>query len=132
VTLQVGSRTPPSFATEVIERALLNCRLILPEPARVITTKTINGAYAEFEITFFIETLALSRHAQNQWFDLRYRHSAAAATDLASLESASTPVSGVPRPVRSQAETGGRLGRDLAPLTPAERSATHCQIAATH
>ena len=32
VTLQVGSRAPPSFATEVIERALLNCRLILPAP----------------------------------------------------------------------------------------------------
>src|SRR5437764_10397773 len=37
VTLQVGSRTPPSFAAEVIERALLNCRLILPEPAPAIT-----------------------------------------------------------------------------------------------
>src|SRR5205807_1365397 len=60
VTLQVGGRTPPSSATEVIERALLNCRLILPEPAPAITTKTINGVYAEFEITFFTETLALS------------------------------------------------------------------------
>lgn len=34
VTLQVGSGAPPSFAIEVIERALLNCRLILTEPGR--------------------------------------------------------------------------------------------------
>src|SRR3954471_10671299 len=84
VTLRVGSRTPPSSATEVIERALLNCRLILAEPAPVITTKTINGVYAEFEITFFIETLAGSLPAQNEWFELVYRHLAAAAIDLAS------------------------------------------------
>src|SRR5438445_779647 len=90
VTLQVGGRTPPSSATEVIERALLNCRLILPEPAPAITTKTINGVYAEFEITFFTETLALSRQAQNELFDLVYRHLASAAIDLASPESAAT------------------------------------------
>src|SRR5207247_10394025 len=57
VTLQVGSGTRPSIATEVIERAVLNCRLILPEPAPVITTKTINGVYAEVGITFSIQTL---------------------------------------------------------------------------
>src|SRR5438477_3010776 len=90
VTLQVSSRTPPSSATEVIERALLNCRLILPEPAPVITTKAINRAYADFEITFFIETLALSRQAQKEWYDLVYRHLASAAIDLASPESAAT------------------------------------------
>ncbi len=92
VTLQVGSGAPPSFAAEVIERALLNCRLILSEPAPVITTKTINGVYAEFEITFFIETLASLRQAQNEWFDRVYRHLAAAAIDLASPEGASTLV----------------------------------------
>src|SRR5207244_3545143 len=67
VTLQVGSGAPPSFAAEVIERALLNCRLILSEPAPAITTKTINGVYAEFEITFFVATLPSLRQAQNRW-----------------------------------------------------------------
>jgi hypothetical protein len=121
VTLQVGSRTPPSFATEVIERALLNCRLILTEPAPVITTKTINGVYAEFEITFFTETLASSRQAQNEWFDLVYRHLVSAAIDLALPENASTLVSGAPRPVRSKAERVVDWVEIFAPLTSAER-----------
>src|SRR5438309_6984636 len=124
VTLQVGGRTPPSYATEVIERALLNCRLILPEPAPAITTKTINGVYAEFEITFFTETLASSRQAQNEWFDLVYKHLAAAASDLASLESGSTLVSGAARPVQSQAERVVDWVEIFAPLTSAERTAT--------
>ncbi len=128
VTLQVGSRTPPSFAAEVIERALLNCRLILPEPAPAITTKTINGVYAEFEITFFTETLASSRQAQNEWFDLVYRHLAAAAIDLASPESASTLVSGAARPVQSQAERVVDWVEIFAPLTPAERGAIAAKL----
>ena len=123
VTLQVGGRTPPSSATEVIERALLNCRLILPEPAPAITTKTINGVYAEFEITFFTETLALSRQAQNEWYDLVYRHLASAAIDLASPESAVTPISDAARPTQSQAERVVDWVEIFAPLTSAERTA---------
>src|SRR5438552_5846759 len=123
VTLRVGSRTPPSFATEVIERALLNCRLILPEPAPAITTKTINGVYAEFEITFFTETLALSRQAQNEWYDLVYRHLASAAVDLASPESAAIQISDAARPTQSQAERVVDWVEIFAPLTSAERTA---------
>lgn len=128
VTLQVASGTPPSLATEVIERALLNCRLILPEPAPVIATKTINGVYSEFEITFFIAALALARRAQNEWFDLVYRHLAAAAIDLASPEGASIPISGASRPVRSQAERVVDWVEIFAPLTPAERGAIAAKL----
>lgn len=128
VTLQVASGTPPSLATEVIERALLNCRLILPEPAPVIATKTINGVYSEFEITFFIAALALARRAQNEWFDLVYRHLAAAAIDLASPEGASTPVAGASRLVRSQAERVVDWVEIFAPLTPAERGAIAAKL----
>ena len=128
VTLRVDSRAPPSFAIEVIERALLNCRLILPEPAPVITTKTINGVYAEFEITFFIETLASLRQAQNEWFDLVYRHLAAAAIDLASPESASTLVSAAARPAQSQAERVVDWVEIFAPLTPTERGAIAAKL----
>src|SRR5437764_499947 len=123
VTLQVGGRTPPSFAAEVIERALLNCRLMLPEPAPAITTKTINGVYTEFEITFFTETLALSRQAQNEWYDLVYRHLASAAIDLASPESAATQISDAARPTQSQAERVVDWVEIFAPLTSSERTA---------
>jgi hypothetical protein len=107
----------------VIERALLNCRLILPAPAPVIATKTINGVYAEFEITFFTATLASSRQAQNEWLDLVYRHLAAAAIDLASPASASTVVLGAARPAQTQAERVVDWMEMFAPLTPAERGA---------
>jgi len=128
VTLQVGSGAPPLFATEVIERALLNCRLILAEPAPVITTKTINGAYAEFEITFFVGTLASSRQAQNEWFDLVYRHLAAAAIDLAVPERSSTVVSGAARPAQSQAERVVDWVEIFAPLTSVERGAIAAKL----
>jgi small-conductance mechanosensitive channel len=120
VTLQVGSGAPPSFATEVIKRALLNCRLILHEPAPVIAIKAINAAFAEFEITFFTETLASSRQAQNQWFDLAYRHLAAAAIDLALPESTSTRVAA--RPAQSQAERVLDWVDIFNPLTADERT----------
>src|SRR4051794_13928108 len=123
VTLQASSRNPPSFAIEVIERALRNCRLILPEPAPSIATKAINRAYAEFEITFFIETLALSRQAQNEWYDLVYRHLASAAIDLASPESVSIQISDAARPAPSQAERVVDWMEIFAPLTSAERTA---------
>jgi hypothetical protein len=129
VTLQVGSGTPPSFATGVIERALLNCRLILPEPAPVIATKAINGVYIDFEITFFTATLALSRQAQNEWFDLAYRHLAAAAIDLASPASAPALVSGAALPAQSQAERVVDWVEIFAPLTSAERGALAAKLA---
>jgi hypothetical protein len=128
VTLQVGSGTPPSLATVVIERALLNFRPILPEPAPVVTTKTINGVYTEFEITFFTATLASLRQAQNEWFDLIYRHLAAAAIDLASPKSASTLVSGAARPAQSQAERVVDWVEIFAPLTSAERGAIAAEL----
>ena len=88
----------------MIRRALLNCRLILPPPAPVIAIQTINAAFAEFEITFFTETLASSRRAQNEWFDLVDRHLAAAAIDPASPESTPTPVSGAAQQAQSQTD----------------------------
>jgi small-conductance mechanosensitive channel len=122
VTLQVGSGALPSFATEVIERALLNCLLILPQPAPVITIKTMNGVSTEFEVTFFTETLASSRQAQNEWFDLVYRHLVVAAIDLASPESTSAPVPGAVRPARSQAERVLDWVDIFNPLTDDERT----------
>src|SRR5205814_5342138 len=79
-------------------------------------------AYDDFEITFFIETLALSRQAQKEWYDLVYRHLASAAIDLASPESAATQISDAARPT-SQAERVVDWVEIFAPLTSAERTA---------
>src|SRR5215471_9256099 len=84
VTVQVDARTPPSRVSEVLEHAIRNCRLIVATPAPTITIKTINATYTEFEIAFFVEELASTVKAQNELFDLIYRHLAAADIHLAS------------------------------------------------
>jgi small-conductance mechanosensitive channel/CRP-like cAMP-binding protein len=83
VTVQLAANTPPLAGTEVIEHAILNCRLIVATPAPTITVKTINANYTEFDVTFFVEELASATKAQNEFFDLLYRHLAVAGVDLA-------------------------------------------------
>src|SRR6516162_3862550 len=84
VTVQVNAKAPPSRASEILDHAIRNCRLIVATPAASITVKAINAAYTEFEIAFFVEELSSTVKAQNELFDLIYRHLAAADIDLAS------------------------------------------------
>jgi small-conductance mechanosensitive channel len=84
VTVQVDAKAPPSRASEIIEHAIRNCRLIVATPAPSITVKAINAAYTEFDISFFVEDLGSTVKAQNELFDLIYRHLAAANMDFAS------------------------------------------------
>jgi small-conductance mechanosensitive channel len=87
VTIQLDAKTPPSTGSEILDHAVLNCRLIVATPAPTITVKTINASYTEFDVTFFVEELASSGKAQNELFDLMFRHLAAAGIDLASPQS---------------------------------------------
>jgi hypothetical protein len=50
-------------------------------PAPTITVKAINATYTECEITFFVDELAAVTRAQNQVFDLIFRHLAVAGID---------------------------------------------------
>src|SRR5215831_14810217 len=84
VTVQLDGKTPPATGSEILENALLNCKLILATPNPSITVKTINASYVEFEITFFVEELASTVKAQNEFFDAAFRHLTAAGVDLAS------------------------------------------------
>jgi small-conductance mechanosensitive channel len=86
ITVQIEAETSPSTGTEVLEHAILNCRLIVATPAPTVTVKSINATYTEFEITFFVEELASATRAQNQLFDLIFRHLAAAGIDLATAQ----------------------------------------------
>src|SRR6266478_8210312 len=83
ITVQLDAKTAPSAGTEILQHAILNCRLIVAEPAPIILIKSINGASIEFEITFFVETLSALRRAQNELLDLAYRHLTAAGIGLA-------------------------------------------------
>jgi len=83
ITVQLAAQTAPATGTEMLAHALLNCRLIVATPAPTITVKAINATYTECEITFFVDELAAVTRAQNQVFDLMFRHLAVAGIALA-------------------------------------------------
>jgi len=89
ITVQLDKRAPPSIGTEILGLALLNCRLIVGVPSPTVAVKSITAAYTEFEITFFVEELTSATQAQNELFDLIFRHLAAAGLDLAYPENRS-------------------------------------------
>jgi small-conductance mechanosensitive channel/CRP-like cAMP-binding protein len=91
ITVQLDAKTPPAAGAEILQHAILNCRLIVATPAPTVTVKSINATYTEFEITFFVEELASSVKAQNQLFDLIFRHLAVAGIDLATAQNQSGP-----------------------------------------
>jgi small-conductance mechanosensitive channel len=70
ITVQLDAKTPPMVGIEILERAILNCRLIVTAPSPTIAVKATNAAYSEFEVTFFVEELASTVRAQNELFDL--------------------------------------------------------------
>jgi small-conductance mechanosensitive channel/CRP-like cAMP-binding protein len=84
ITVQLATKTLPHVGIEILERALLNCRLIVSAPAPSIAVKSVNAAYSEFEMTFFVDDLASTTLAQNDLFDLIFRHLAVSSIDLAS------------------------------------------------
>jgi len=91
ITVQLDAKTPPAAGAEILQHAILNCRLIVTTPSPSVTVKSINATYTEFEITFFVEELASSVKAQNQLFDLIFRHLTAAGIDLATAQNQSGP-----------------------------------------
>jgi small-conductance mechanosensitive channel/CRP-like cAMP-binding protein len=87
ITVQLDAKTPPATGAEILQHAILNCRLIVATPAPTVTVKSINASFIEFEITFFVEELASATRAQNQLFDMIFRHLAAAGIELATVPS---------------------------------------------
>jgi hypothetical protein len=83
ITVQLDSKTPPSTGSEILEHAILNCRLIVARPSPIIVVKSITATCTEFGISFFVEELASSVKAQNQLFDLIFRHLAMSSANLA-------------------------------------------------
>ena len=43
ITVQLDAKTPPATGTEILEHAILNCRLIVATPAPSVTIKSINA-----------------------------------------------------------------------------------------
>jgi small-conductance mechanosensitive channel/CRP-like cAMP-binding protein len=125
VTVQLDAKTPPATGTEILEHALLNCKLILATPAPSITIKTINASYTEFEVTLFVEELASTTKAQNEFFDAMYRHLAVAGIDLAPPQNQTdrTAEDQILQGAKTRPEKLLELVAIFATLTPDERAA---------
>jgi small-conductance mechanosensitive channel/CRP-like cAMP-binding protein len=127
VTVQVAAGTPPSRCSEILDHAIRNSRLIVTTPAPTITIKTINAAYTEFEIAFFVEELASTVKAQNELFDFIYRHLAAADIDLATPQSGPALDEGW-RKSRTGVERLFELVAIFSAFTPEERGAIAAKL----
>src|SRR5271165_6164790 len=130
ITVQLDAKTPPATGTEILEHAILNCRLIVATPAPSVTIKSINATCTEFEITFFVEELASSTRAQNQLFDLIFRHLAAAGIGLAAAQNQPERAIGTLRQFRGGLVADSPLGlvAIFASLTTEERKAIAAKL----
>ena len=130
VTVQLEAETSPSTGNEILQHAILNCRLIVATPAPSVTVKSINATYTEFEITFFVEELASSVKAQNELFDLIFRHLAVGGIDLATVQSQPERVSGdqASRKLTTGPERLVELVAIFASLTSDERTAIAAKL----
>ena len=130
VTVQLDARTPPATGAEILQHAILNCQLIVATPAPTVTVKSINATHIEFDITFFVEELASSVKAQNQLFDLIFRHLTAAGIDLATAENQSGPAGEDQSSQKLKTGTERLLGlvAIFASLTTEERKAIAAKL----
>lgn len=130
ISVQLDAQTPPSRCSEIIEHAVRNSRLIVATPAPSINIKTVNATYTEFEIAFFVEELASTTKAQNELFDLIYRHSGAAGIDLAPPQDGSdrVPEDEGRRKSRTGAERLLELVAIFGTFTPEERAAIAAKL----
>jgi small-conductance mechanosensitive channel len=94
ITVQLDAATSPATGAAILQQAILNCRLIVATPTPTVTVRSVNATFTEFEITFFVEDLASGPRAQNQLFDLIFRHLAAAGIELATAQNQPERVTG--------------------------------------
>jgi hypothetical protein len=115
LTIQLDGKTSPAAGIRILEHALLNCRRILPTPTPPsITVNSITATCVEFDVAFFVEELAQATRAQNELFDLIFRHLAVAGIHLASVQHASYSVS--PTAAGPKAASGPERVLDLVAI----------------
>src|SRR5262245_2060651 len=81
--VQLSAETSPSAGIEALDGALMNSRRILAFPKPSIVVKSMNAAFVDYELTFFVEDLGSVAETQNELFDLIHRHFALADIQLA-------------------------------------------------
>ncbi len=127
VSVQLNSRTPPANGTNVLELAILNARSILAIPRPTVRVVSIDASQTGYELTFFIEQLGSATQAQNELFDLIFRHVTAVGAQLAAPKNGSYQSPQFPGDEALKKEKSGpEIVLDLVPifstLMPSERA----------
>jgi small-conductance mechanosensitive channel/CRP-like cAMP-binding protein len=130
IAVQLDSRTPPASGTNILELAVLNSRSILAMPRPTVRVTSIDALQTGYEVTFFVDQLDSAAEAQNELFDLIFRHVAVAGAQLAA------PKNGPFQARDDEALKKEKLGPDnvldlvaiFATLTPDERAAIAAKL----
>jgi small-conductance mechanosensitive channel len=83
IVVTVRLSCPPAMGSAILQTALLNARPVLTIPQPGIRVTSIGERQTEYEVTAFIEGLDSATAAQNELYDLIYRHAAASGIRLA-------------------------------------------------
>jgi small-conductance mechanosensitive channel/CRP-like cAMP-binding protein len=130
VSVQLSSKTPPASGANILELAVLNSRSILAIPRPTVRVASIDAAQTGYELTFFIEQLGSATDAQNELFDLIFRHVSAANVQLATPKNGPFQTDG--EEARKTEKTGPEMVLDLvaifATLMPRERAAIAAKL----
>jgi small-conductance mechanosensitive channel/CRP-like cAMP-binding protein len=83
ITLEVRLSAPPASGKAILELALLNSRWIMTYPAPSVLVSSIDARQTQYEVTFFLAQQDSDTEAQNELFDLIFRHTVAGGARLA-------------------------------------------------
>ena len=122
VSVQVAATTLPATGVGIMEHAILNSRLILTYPKASVVVKAINADVITYEATFFVADLGSATAAQNDFFDLIFRHFSAAHVRLAKSDGTVSWSGPEAEPARDSERILAQ-STIFAELTPEERAA---------
>lgn len=83
VVVRLDPAVPPSNGVAVLETAMLGCNSILRIPVATVMIRSLDAVALECELTFFVPLIEQGPDAQNEVFDLVFRHCASASIRLA-------------------------------------------------
>jgi small-conductance mechanosensitive channel/CRP-like cAMP-binding protein len=90
--VSLDNRTSPSRGIEVIEQAVLNCRSVLLEPGPKVRTKGFAASSVEYQVRFFVESVAVAGQAKSDVLNSIYRHANWAGISIAAPQAGDEPV----------------------------------------
>ncbi|MDR6632281.1 small-conductance mechanosensitive channel [Phyllobacterium sp. 1468] len=103
IAVRFSPTAAPAAILDVMRSVLLSSTTILNSPEPGIQIKSLDGSAVELELSFRVADIARAGAAQNEIYDLVYRHSMAAGIPLASAigEHDSLPAKDTPSSMRS-------------------------------